>query len=1105
MTPHGELSAADAVDDNAERFGRTSSNVCDPFEEEPPMKPPACIVSSRSSHPLGAVRRLTSGARAIAVALVLAVLTIGQAHAACTSDVQGADDQPNQKDATQFCNNGACGGTSFSLGVSFDDRSWSGTNTSDGCLLFDTDGDGLANRAVCGSLGGLSGTLQAGSPTCYTCGDTRPDRCTSSVAVACTTTCTATVTADPFSGDPNHVGNNACGGSNCLTQDTTLTCCVSQGDRGGAGGVLIDACSYPSQQPNSDPSDCVVTRDCKTDGVCGDNNACTVDTCNQVVGVCVHTAGNAGATCRTGAGVCDVAETCTGSSIDCPADQFVQSGVCRPATDVCDAPESCNGSGAGCPSDGVLPGGVCRPSAGQCDVAESCNGSSKSCPTDGFAPNGTSCTDGSACTSGDACQGGTCTPGDAQNCDDGNPCTDDGCDANGGCTHVNNSAPCSDGSECTTNDACSGGSCVGGPAPDCEDNNVCTDDSCNPSTPGGCVLANNTAPCNDGSDCTVNDTCGGGACAPGVAANCDDANACTTDACPGTAGCTHDPVAGPCCNVDADCADTDQCTINERCVNHQCVSDDRTCNDGNGCTDDSCNPSTPGGCVFADNNAPCSDGSECTTNDACSGGSCVGGTAPDCEDNNSCTDDSCNPTTPGGCEHVNNTAPCSDGSECTTNDACNGGSCVGGAAPSCDDGNGCTDDSCDPGTLGGCVHDDNTDPCSDGDGCTLDDVCSGGQCRSGAEKNCDDANICTDDSCSSPSGACVNAPNADPCSDGDVCTDNDSCFAGACQPGTPHDCNDHSACTDDVCTGPATGCEHSPVADEACCDVDADCADTDGCTVNERCVNNQCVSDPRDCADDDPCTIDVCDNSGGAALCTRTPCSAIQGQPCPEDHPECIPHRCGNTILEDAPPDNEQCDPPGSTMPNGQVCRTDCTFCGDGIKNGGDAEACDDGNSVTGCDPVHPQKALDGCNIDCKVPICEDPAKITLAEWMDRYDVHGRLPSSTLVDFGASMMTIELRSPRGKVLYRTTIEAGDLVGEAARGKYKYANKGAKAWGGLGKVKITRHSDGYRLYATTYGNLFNATDDMVTHVYSGDNHWTVRGDWAPTKKGWKFVE
>jgi hypothetical protein len=52
----------------------------------------------------------------------------------------------------------------------------------------------------------------------------------------------------------------------------------------------------------------------------------------------------------------------------------------------------------------------------------------------------------------------------------------------------------------------------------CNDNNVCTDDGCNPAT--GCVYTNNTLPCTDNNACTENDACSAGVCAPGTPRLC---------------------------------------------------------------------------------------------------------------------------------------------------------------------------------------------------------------------------------------------------------------------------------------------------------------------------------------------------------------------------------------------------------------------------------------------------------------------------------------------------------------------------------------------------------------------------------------------------------
>jgi hypothetical protein len=80
-------------------------------------------------------------------------------------------------------------------------------------------------------------------------------------------------------------------------------------------------------------------------------------------------------------------------------------------------------------------------------------------------------------------------------------------------------------------------SCHGGPAPDCDDNNPCTDDSCDLSI--GCVHPSNTSSCNDGNACTIDDRCGGGRCNPGGPTNCDDGNCCTIDSCDLATGCLH--------------------------------------------------------------------------------------------------------------------------------------------------------------------------------------------------------------------------------------------------------------------------------------------------------------------------------------------------------------------------------------------------------------------------------------------------------------------------------------------------------------------------------------------------------------------------------------
>ena len=66
---------------------------------------------------------------------------------------------------------------------------------------------------------------------------------------------------------------------------------------------------------------------------------------------------------------------------------------------------------------------------------------------------------------------------------------------------------------------------------DCNDNNDCTDDTCNVGT-GDCVFTPNSEPCNDGLFCTLTDQCSGGACV-GSGDTCDVTQFCdeATDMC----------------------------------------------------------------------------------------------------------------------------------------------------------------------------------------------------------------------------------------------------------------------------------------------------------------------------------------------------------------------------------------------------------------------------------------------------------------------------------------------------------------------------------------------------------------------------------------------
>src|SRR4029077_1560013 len=233
-----------------------------------------------------------------------------------------------------------------------------------------------------------------------------------------------------------------------------------------------------------------------------------------------------------------------------------------------------------------------------------------------------------ACDGAETCQAGTCTAGTPLNCNDNNVCTSDTCDPVAGCQHtaVTNGTSCSDGNVCNGVETCQAGACVAGTALNCNDNNVCTTDTCDPVA--GCqhTPVTNGTSCSDGNVCNGVETCQAGACAPGTALNCNDNNPCTSDTCDPVAGCQHTPVT---------------------------------------------------------NGTSCSDGNVCNGVETCQAGACAPGTALNCNDNNPCTSDACDPV--AGCQHtpVTNGTSCSDGNLCNGAETCQAGACTPGTALNC--------------------------------------------------------------------------------------------------------------------------------------------------------------------------------------------------------------------------------------------------------------------------------------------------------------------------------------------------------------------------------------------------------------------------------------
>jgi len=832
--------------------------------------------------------------------------------------------------------------------------------------------------------------------------------------------CTAVETTEGVAIQQCRADSGVCACSAEAVKLGLSTPCEKSGDHGTctgartcteAGLTACDAGDPQAEVCNGVDDDC----DGETDeATCDDDNACTDDACDGAGG-CQYTA-KAGASCDDGNN-CTLADhcedgVCSGTTINCDDGNICTTDTCEPTggcaysfnnaactdgdpctvNDAC-ALGDCTGVGVSCECktdlDCVLleDGDVCNGTL-FCDVAAfphkctvdpktviacpepegpgaqclkaACHPLSGDCQT---APDnqGGLCDDGDACSASAACQDGQCEGSGTINCNDGIPCTDDSCEPGKGCVHTNNKAACDDGNSCTVADFCLGGECQSGPPQACDDGNPCTSADCDSSA--GCTFAPSDGDCDDKNPCTTGDHCAAGACAAGGSLKCDDGNVCTLDSCDIAAGCQHG-------NNTAPCDDDNPCTAGDTCAGGACKGLKAvSCDDGDTCTTDLCDPTS--GCEHVANSQPCSDGNVCTVGDACKAGECEGGPEIACNDGNPCTDDSCNAV--AGCTTSPNDGDCNDGNVCTTGDGCSQGACSGSGLLDCSDDNICTQDSCDP--AKGCVNAPLDAGCDDGDPCTAGDKCAQGGCVGTQAASCDDGNPCTADDCESGVG-CTHANNTDPCDDTNTCTTGDTCTGGVCVGVGVFDCDDGNQCTKDVCV-PGGDCQHVAAAGA--------CSDGDACTVGDSCAAGVCTAGAaKSCDDNNVCTTDGC----SAGECTHAPASGecTDANGCTfGDH--CVDGACIHTGLLDCDDEKvcttDSCDPKTgckhadntAACSDGDLCTPNDTCVGGACVGSGQLP-CDDGNVCTtnACDPKT------GCTTANTTAECDDKNACTPAD-----------------------------------------------------------------------------------------------------------------------------
>jgi hypothetical protein len=119
--------------------------------------------------------------------------------------------------------------------------------------------------------------------------------------------------------------------------------------------------------------------------------------------------------------------------------------------------------------------------------------------------------------------------------------------------------------------------------------------------------------------------------------------------------------------------------------------------------------------------------------------------------------------------------------------------------------------------------------CDDGQFCNGVETCDAvSDCQPGTPVDCDDGVGCTVDACNEGTDSCDNTPDDALCDDGQFCNGTEICDVTLdCLAGTPVDCDDTDICTDDSCNEGTDSCDNvfDPTNDPSCLEpVDLDIA-----------------------------------------------------------------------------------------------------------------------------------------------------------------------------------------------------------------------------------------------------------------------------------------
>jgi formylglycine-generating enzyme required for sulfatase activity len=297
----------------------------------------------------------------------------------------------------------------------------------------------------------------------------------------------------------------------------------------------------------------------------------------------------------------------------------------------------------------------------------------------------------------------------------------------------------------------------------------------------------------------------------------------------------------------------------------------------------------PADCAECIENADCDDGQFCNGAESCTGGECQAGTPVDCDDGVGCTIDTCNEAA-DACDNTPDDSACDNGLFCDGAETCDPVlDCLTGADP-----------------CGGTACDEGTNTCEPS-------VCDNdGACESG-----EDCTNCPNDCISGTSSGAVCGNAICEAGDGEDCV---SC---------PSDCNgvQNGRPSGRFCCGDGDGQNPLSCSDSACSTGGWSCTDTPtGGGTSYCCGDGACEGDEdfTNCGID--CPAPFCDDGNCDPGEDQCNCSADCGTP-PAAESNCSDGQDNDCdgLIDGSDPDCPDCGGPGAACSsNGDCCSGRC-------------------------------------------------------------------------------------------------------------------------------------------------------------------------------------